>query len=574
MNTQNQCTILALSGVWHEGSVACLQNSALSYLASERVTRKKYAGLTDPESLEVLLQSLGIRLDNVDTVAWVGTQNFNNTHIHGHSLQDYFRQISQGKKHLLLDHHTAHQASSYYTSDFDEALVLSIDDVGDGLSARLAIGRGDSLTQIDQMDAQFSLGRLWEAVNILLGFSGANDSGKTMALTAWGKEPKYLSFLESLIRYDSYFPQFADSEKNPSQLHQMFGNTFNGNAVLANYLSTQLDIPFASQILHGCLGSKTPPADLAPILQDYYDLVLSLQEFTSKTIATIIQKAAKEHAIFNVCLAGGVALNGISNTHLLEHTDIQKLHVPPMVSDCGLSIGAVLFARNMVEKKSYRTAHPFIPYSGPVFTQDINATLEKYDREIEVSYPTSIEQETAKLLSAGNIVGWYQGQSEIGPRALGNRSILAHPGKVGMKNRINQIIKKRESFRPFAPSVLAEYADEYFELSKKLSQSPYMLFIAPVKEDKQDIISEIMHEDKTGRLQTVHKEINSKYHLLISEFYKITGIPLVLNTSFNDNAEPIVHTPEDAMICFLENNIDYLVLENVLIKPKQKSNPT
>jgi carbamoyltransferase len=568
MNQTTHNSVVAVAGIWHEGSVAHLHNTSLSYLATERVTRKKYAGLTDPDSLKLLLQSMQIDTNSVDTYIWVGTQNYHNTHIHGHELQDYFESLSQGKTHLLLDHHMAHQASSYYTSNFDEALVLSIDDVGDGLSGRLAIGRGDTLTQIDQMDAQFSLGRLWEAVNILLGFSGANDSGKTMALTAWGKTPRYLPFLNNLVRYDSYFPQFADSEKNPPQLHQMFGNTFNGNAVLANYLSVQLDIPFASPLLHTYLG-KTPPAEFAHIFEDYYDLVLSIQEFTSQTIAKIIQNAAKKYGINNVCLAGGVSLNGVSNTHLLEQSEVHNLHVPPMVSDCGLSIGGVLWVKNMLEKKSFRTAHPFIPYSGPAFTSAIEGVLHKYQKDIEIMHPESIEKTTAQLLSEGNIIGWYQGQSEIGPRALGNRSILAHPGKAGMKDRINHIIKKRESFRPFAPSVLAEHAHVYFELSEKLRESPYMLFIAPVKTDKQELVREIMHEDKTGRLQTVHKEINPKYHNLINEFYSLTGIPLILNTSFNDNAEPIVHTPEDAMICFLENNIDYLVLEDVLIKPKK-----
>ncbi len=568
MNTTTN-SILALSGIWHEGSISLLRDGTLSYLAAERVTRKKYAGLTDTTCIQALFDSLKVAPAEVDAYIWVGTQNYENTHIHGSELRELFESLSQGKHRHILDHHTAHQSSAFFTSNYNEALVLSLDDVGDGLSGRLAIGKDNTLTQVAEMNAQFSLGRLWEAANILLGFNGSNDSGKTMALSAWGKTPRYLPFLKNLLSPDdSLFPHFGTTEDNPPILHRMFGNTFNGNVVLANYISTQLNIPFASPLLHSYLGKEAPHQYL-PLLEDYYDFVLSIQEFTSLIISSIVQKAIHTYQIQNVCLAGGVALNGISNTHLLRHTDTTHLHVPPMVSDCGLSIGAVLWYQNVHEKTAFRTPYPFIPYSGPTFANEIEEVLLKYQDQIVVQHPESIEEKTAELLAQGKIIGWFQGASEIGPRALGNRSIIAHPGIAGIKKHINKIIKKRESFRPFAPSILAEHAHEYFVLSDKLTESPYMLFIAQVHEDKQQKVAEIMHEDKTGRLQTVHREINEKYHKLISAFHKQTGLPLVLNTSFNDNAEPIVHTPEDAMICFLENDIDYLVLEDALISPKK-----
>lgn len=562
--------VLAIGGHWHEGSIAVLYNNSFDYCALERLNRVKCSGFESISSIEHLLDTIHVPLNEIDTVIWVGSDTYRYTSVYGSEMKQWFDTLD--KETVIVDHHDAHCASSYYTSEFSDAIVLSLDDTGDGLSGKLAIGNGTQLTQVDAMPSVFSLGRLWEAINIILGYRGPNDSGKTMALSAWGKQPKYLEFFRSLVSEKDFFFQYAHSEDLPPAVTKMFGHTLNGNVILATYIATHLELMILGSHLHSKLG--TSDQRYHDTLQDYYDLVLSLQIFTNEVANSIVSKAMQTTETSNLCLAGGVSLNGIMNNSLANDLPLTGIHVPPMVSDCGLSIGGLLWHLNMDKTEPYRLSTPFIPYSGPVSTDtQIQDVLAEFSTEIEWCRSDNLHDDVADLLAEGSIVGWYQGSSEIGPRALGNRSILAHPGTGTMKDRLNAIIKKREAFRPFAPAVLEEEAERYFELPSILTHSPYMLFIADVRSEYADTIKDVLHTDMTARVQTVSNQMNPSFYALIQAFFKKTGIPIVLNTSFNDNDEPIVFSPTDAMVCFLENDLDHLALGSYIITRTSSSAP-
>ncbi len=559
--------ILSIAGFSHEGNISTYVNDAFKYVALERLNRSKNSGLRSMQDLDFCLKFVEAQISDIDTAIWVEKSAYTNSLFGPTEIKKWFETLSKSKKTHIIDHHHAHQANSYYTSSFDNALVVSVDDVGDGISLRLSIGSDNKLTDIGYIDAQLSLGRLWEGVNILLGYDGPDNSGKTMALSAYGKSAKYFDFFSQLIEQtETGLFRFKASESFPPIVHKMFGQTYNGNYAIANYISINTGLAIMSREMRLDLGIPEPKVLNTTQLQDYYDLVLSLQKFTNYFMSSIIQYHIKKTNIRNVCLSGGVALNSVMNSYILENTDAENVYIPPSCSDCGLSIGGLLFYRNNIQQEDFRL-NPFLPYY--TIENEINEDiLKKFSDKVVYKKIDGIAKQTAQLIAKGKIVGWYQGGSEIGPRALGHRSILAHPGYPGMKDKINKQIKHREIFRPFAPVVLENRVSEYFRMPKGLLKSPYMLFVVDIKPEMLDKVLEIAHYDNTGRVQTINEEQNKLLCNVISEFEKITGLPVLLNTSFNGNSEPIVHSPEDAIRCFLTNKIDHLVMGNYLLSPK------
>jgi carbamoyltransferase len=446
-----------------------------------------------------------------------------------------------------VEHHRAHLASAFFCSPFDEAAVLSIDGFGDFVSTMWARGRGASLEVIGSVGYPHSLGILYTAITQWLGFPKYGDEGKVMGLAPYG-QPRYLDRLRPAVsltddgfRLDTSF----------------FTHASEGVAMTWDAGSPQIGRLFTPRLLEE-LGPPREPD--APLTEHHHDVAATLQALTEEVVLHLCRLVHRATGARRLCLAGGVALNSVANGKIRSSTPFEEVFIQPAAGDGGTSLGAALWVQHQVlgRPRSFVMAHAS---TGPAFDdaqckQAIDrASLDGVAVEHLVDDAARAAR-TARAIADGRVVGWFQGQMELGPRALGNRSVLADPRRAEMKDLLNRRIKHREPFRPFAPAVLAERAGEWFVDAQP---SPAMLLVLPFRPEKRALVPAVAHVDGSGRLQTVERAHNPRYYDVIAAFERATGVPLVLNTSFNEN-EPIVCTPDEALACFQRTAMDVLVL--------------
>src|SRR6202047_33298 len=455
-----------------------------------------------------------------------------------------------------IEHHTAHLASAFFVSPFDHAAVLSADGLGDLASAMWAAGNGPRMHILGETTFPHSLGMYYTALTQYLGFWKFGDEYKVMGLAAYG-QPEFLDEFQRIVRTNGrtgftlgldYFshhrtgPELTWREADkPPELGRMF-----------------------SEHLEKRMGTTRPATE--PVCGRHHNIAATMQARLEEVYFDLLRKLHQRSKQKAICLAGGVAFNCVANGKIFTETPFEKAYVQPAAGDAGLAVGAAFFVEHQIlgRPRQFVMEHA---YWGPGYSAAqmrsalAGAGMVAPDYEVRTLHEEEVAGQTAQLISEGKIVGWFQGRAEWGPRALGNRSIVADPRRADMKEILNRRIKHREIFRPFAPSILAEATGEWFD---KSHPSPFMTLAYPVRPEKRALIPAPTHVDGTGRLQTVTKEANPRYHALISAFRDHTGVPVVLNTSFNDN-EPIVCRPEEAIDCFLRTQMDALVLGDFLI---------
>jgi len=451
-------------------------------------------------------------------------------------LEKMSGRVIPGDRFIQVEHHLAHAAGAFYSSGFHEAAILTLDGYGEEESSLWAVGNGDRICPGGSVKLPTSLGVLYQVITAYLGFHSFGDEYKVMGLSSYG---------------------------NPGPFSPVFDElavSLPGGA----YSTENLSVP-----------------DLLPRLQNHFGHIPGRGEFSRKTadIAAALQRKLeeiirhtvsflkKQYPVSNLCLSGGVGLNACANGALLRSGLFDRIFIQPAASDDGASLGAALYALHHQLDFKRRTPVRHV-YWGPRYDSDgIKKALRDCPR-VKWSKESNIEEITAGLLEEGKIVGWFQGRMEMGPRALGARSILVDPRFAGLRETLNEKIKNREGFRPFAPSVLKSRAPEFFDIPGDLS-SPFMLLTFDTHKQKRELIPAVVHVDGSARLQTVTPEDNPRYHNLLQEFYRRTGIPLLLNTSFNRAGEPIVNSPRDALDCFLKCGMDALVIEDYLVLPRE-----
>jgi carbamoyltransferase len=448
-----------------------------------------------------------------------------------------------------VEHHQAHVASAFFVSPFQDAAILSVDGFGDFASTMLAEGHGNHFEVLERIIYPHSLGIFYTAVTQWLGFPEYGDEGKVMGLAPYGK-PRYLAKMHELVRLDGPLFQLGLDYFT----HDKEGVDMNwdaGSPTIGKIYSEQLVELFG------------PPREKhAEITDTYADVAASLQAMLEEAYLHLAETLWGRTRLPNLCLAGGVALNAVANGRLLPETPFEQLYIQPAAGDSGTAVGAAYYVWNQVlgRPRGFVMEHA---YTGPQFTDDeIRAALEEAGLPAERLDDDALFPAVAERIAAGDVVGWFQGRMEFGPRALGHRSIVADPRSESMKDVLNARIKHREPFRPFAPSILAERVGHWYEQDYP---SPFMVLVYKTAADKRGRVPAVNHVDDTGRVQSVEARVEPRYHRLISEFERQTGVPILLNTSFNEN-EPIVMTPRDALETFLKTKMDVLALGNFVVR--------
>ncbi len=449
-----------------------------------------------------------------------------------------------------VEHHRSHLASAFFASPFDEAALLSIDGSGDFTTTMIGIGNGNNIKVLDSVDFPHSIGFFYTAFTQLLGFPHYGDEYKVMGMAPYG-EPKYLEKLNDVVHLtkDGLFKLNLKYFRSGTQGVISYGDD--------NVPKVEL---MYSDLMVKQFGEPRKKSD--PLTQYHKDLAASVQRITEKVIFHILENLQKKTGLMNVCIAGGVAQNSVANGKIISNTSFKNVYIPSAGHDAGISVGAALYVQHQTLKQPRQPAIK-TAYTGSRFSNnEIKASLAEKNISFSEFEDSVLFEKITECLVKGGVVGWFNGRAEFGPRALGGRSILADPRRNDAKEILNSKIKRRESFRPFAPSILKEYVSEYFELTDEV---PFMEKVFLIKKEKRSEIPAVTHVDGTGRLQTVDKEISPRYYALIESFRKKTGIPILLNTSFNEN-EPIVNSPTEALDCYLRTNMDMLVLENIVVE--------
>ncbi len=448
-----------------------------------------------------------------------------------------------------VEHHRSHLASAFFASPFEDAAILSIDGSGDFSTTMTATGHGNQMQVLDSVDFPHSVGLFYTAFTQLIGFPHYGDEYKVMGLAPYG-EPRYVERLKDVLVFDSNGSFHLNQKYFRSAKSGIVGYGDDHIPVVAPLYSDYMVEQF------GAVRKKDEQ-----LTQYHKDLGASVQRITELLIFHILNALQKKTGLKNICMAGGVAQNSVANGKLSRNTGFENIYIPSAGHDAGISMGAALYVYNQ-ELKQPRQAPVYSAFTGSRFS---NEEIEQYLKSRNISYTHYPESEiyevvANQLINAG-VVGWFNGRAEFGPRALGARSIIADPRRADAKELLNSKIKRRESFRPFAPSILKEYVSEYFEVNDEV---PFMEKVFPIRAEKRALIPAVTHVDGTGRLQSVDRLVAPRYYQLIEAFRQKTGIPILLNTSFNEN-EPIVNSPEHALDCFLRTSMDMLVLENCVI---------
>jgi len=574
--------ILGINAYHGDASAALLKDGeVLLAIEEERLNRKKHCAGFPVLAIQACLKQEGLTISDIDHIA-ISTDPSANlkekvlysltriTKIHK-MLRDRLSKVTKTRDlrsdlafHLGIEktqikaeihnveHHLAHMASAFFSSPFKESIVLSLDGMGDFVSAKWGFGKNGKFSDDDQVEYPHSIGYLYTATTQFLGFPYYGDEGKVMGLAPYG-EPKFLEEFRKIITTDSKtigYKLNLDYFLHHSQGIEMQWD--DGQPTIGRMYSDKFIEVFGSAREYG-----------SEYTQHYIDIAASMQRRVEEVCLEMIQKLSEKYNSSTICLAGGVVFNSVMNGKIRLETSIRDIYIHPNAGDGGTSLGSAQFVYhqllNQPVKQSIEHAYLGLEYSD----SQIKEALNKFGIN-DFDYLTDQElfDQTALSISEGKVVGWFQGRMEWGPRALGSRSIVADPRRTDMKDILNERIKKREKFRPFAPSVIDSSISEYFEQDYP---SPTMLMVYQVKEEKRAVLPAITHVDGSGRLQTVHKEHHPKYYGLIESFGKLTGVPVVLNTSFNEN-EPVVCTPEDAIECFLRTKMDVLAIGNYIIQ--------
>lgn len=447
-----------------------------------------------------------------------------------------------------IEHHRSHLASAFFASPYDEAACISIDGSGDFTTTMTGIGKGNNIEVLSSLDFPHSLGIFYTAFTQLLGFPHYGDEYKVMGMAPYG-QAKYTDKLLDVIQCtdDGLFklnlPYFRKGTSGVISYDENF-------------------VPIVAPMFSNLMVEKFGPQRKKEeeLTQYHKDLAASVQAATEKVIFHMLQHLHKKTGLHSVCIAGGVAQNSVANGKITTNTGFKHVYIPSAGHDAGISMGAALF----VQHQQLGMDRTFInsAYTGSRFSnEEIKLAVEKHNLEYEELDDEILFDKITDCLINGGVAGWFSGRAEFGPRALGGRSIIADPRRIDAKEILNLKIKRRESFRPFAPSILKEYVKDYFEIDEPV---PFMEKVFHIKKEMQAEIPAVTHVDGTGRLQTVDENISPRYYALIECFRRKTNIPILLNTSFNEN-EPIVNTPEEAIQCFLRTNMDMLIMENILL---------
>ena len=570
---------------YHGDSSACLvtDGQIINAIEEERINRIKHWAGFPAEAIKWCLADAKIGIQDVDYIA---VSRNPSAHLHKKILRTLTRtpslnflknrlsnvtKISEIKSQIAkalnvdvsvikaevenIEHHLAHIGSSFLVSPFSEAACVTVDGFGDFVSSMRGIGKEKDIKIFDWVEFPHSLGIFYTAMTQFLGFWNYGDEYKVMGLSAYGK-PTYMNKMRELVKIknnglfelDTYF--FLHDKEGVEMVWE------NGQPVIGKLFSDKLVELFDKS------RDKTEE-----ITEHYQNIASSVQQMYEEAFFHILHDTYKKTKVDNLTLAGGCIQNSLANGKIKQTTPFKEVYIPPASYDAGTAIGAAMYLWNTIHKKP-RTFIMESPYLGPEFTtsviqNQINVSslkekgylIELTKKEIELC------QRTAKYIANGKIIGWFQGRTEFGPRALGNRSILVDPRRKEMKDILNERIKRREWFRPFAPSILEDKVSDWFEDNASV---PFMERVYKIKTNKQSLIPAVCHADGTGRLQTVSSKTNPRYYNLIKQFEITTQVPILLNTSFNDN-EPIVNTPKDAIECFLSTKMDVLVLGDFLI---------
>ena len=562
---------LGISCYYHDSAAALLKDGhVIAAVEEERFSRKKFDDSFPKMAIEWCLKEAKITpseihsvafydkpvlkferlLDNYLAVSPRGLFSFLDTipkwlHKRLWIKNDITKLLKGFKGDIIFpEHHMSHAAHTFYTSPFDESAILTVDGVGEWTTTSFGYAKNNSIKLTNDIRWPHSLGFFYSAFTYFLGFQVNEGEYKLMGLSAYGK-PKY---------YDLILDNLIDVKKDGSIHLDMSYFVFHYDKVMTNDLFAKL------------FGISPRKKD-EKAEQIHFDIGASAQKVLEDILLKMVNHVYEKFKKKNLCLGGGVALNGVANYRILKESSFDNVHIPPSPGDGGSAVGCAQYLyyihhnnQRIVEKDMGKTIRENI-YVGTSYNDEkITEFLDSKKISYEKLERIELLKKVAQLIADGNIVGWYQGKMEWGPRALGCRSILADPRKAEMKDILNEKIKHRESFRPFAPSILEEYVSEYFEIDRS---SPYMLIVVPVK--KPEKIPAVTHVDGTGRLQTVNKDANPLYYDLISEFYKITGIPVIINTSMNVMGEPIVNTPEQAYQMIVKTDMDCIEMGNNLI---------
>lgn len=465
-------------------------------------------------------------------------------------LEKLFGTDSIRAKIHRVEHHKAHVASSFFSSGFDKAAILSIDGFGDFVSTMAAVGEGTKIKILNRVVFPHSLGILYNAVTQFLGFPKYGDEGKVMGLAPFG-EPAYMDVFRDMVKLGRGLSFTLNTDYFGHQEEALEDVWEEGSPIVKRIWSDKMA---------KALGPAREP--MSKIEKRHEDIAMSLQVMLEEMVIELLKRLKEKTGMENLCLSGGVAFNSVMNGRIRRERIFEKIYIPPAAGDAGTSLGGAQWVWHQVLKKPREFVMEHA-YTGTHYSQaQIEALLKSRGENYRVLDEETLIKTTVDKIIEGKVVGWFQGRMEFGPRALGNRSILVDPRKAEMKEILNARIKHREPFRPFAPSVLAERAGEWFEVG---DPNPFMLMVHPVLPEKRKLVPAITHVDGSGRLQTVHKETNRIYWELIKEFERRTGVPMLLNTSFNEN-EPIVCSPEDALDCFKRTKMDVLVMGNAMLE--------
>jgi carbamoyltransferase len=438
---------------------------------------------------------------------------------------------------LFIPHHKSHAASAFFASPFEEAAIVTIDAVGEWISTAIHYGKGNEIKTLKLINFPHSLGLFYSTITSYLGFKVLSDEYKVMGLAAWGK-PIYYTKFKKLIDFN---------DDGSFKLNMKYFSYTHSERMFSDELIKEFGKP---RKYDGKIGKK------------HMDIAASLQKITEDIILRIVRHAYDLTKSENLCMAGGVALNSVANGKILMSKIFKNVFFQPAATDAGGAMGAALYAYNRVlgEKRKYVMKNAFL---GPKFSdKEIREFLETRNTKFERLSEKEIIKTTAEAIAKDKIVGWFQDRMEVGPRALGHRSILANPSNPKMKAILNEKVKHREWFRPFAPSLLLDEVERYFEFNLDM---PFMIITLPVKKERRREIISATHIDGTARPQTTIPRREKIYHDLIEKFYSLTGIPAIINTSFNLRGEPIVCLPEDALNDFMKTRMDYLILGNYLL---------
>ena len=594
-------TILGISAFYHDSAAALVKDGVIiSAAQEERFSRRKHDARYPFNAIDFILKDANLKLNEIDYIVffekpflkferlletymafapkgfksfalsmpiWLREKLFQKNFLFD-KLKQHDENFKDIEKIKFSEHHYSHAASAFFPSPFKDAVILTLDGVGEWATTTVAIGKENNLKMLKEIHFPHSLGLLYSAFTYYTGFKVNSGEYKVMGLAPYGS-PKYKNLIiEKLMDLKS-------------------DGSFRLNMDYFNYAT---GLTMTNEKFSKLFGEPVRDPSKEKLNQFHMDIAASIQAVTEEIVIKLTKSIANEYGIKNLCLAGGVALNCVANGKILKEKIFQNIWIQPAAGDAGGSLGAALayWHKELGKPRKIFRDQMKGSYLGPKFSEN---QIEKELKGLKAIFKKLSNQEiissTAKELANNKTVGWFQGRMEFGPRALGGRSILADPRSEKMQKELNLKIKYRESFRPFAPSIMREHLSEWFNLD---CDSPYMLLVAEVNKSKQINMSDddknlfgieklnvrrssipaITHVDYSARIQTVHKETNPMYHNLLNEFNKITNCPVLVNTSFNVRGEPIVCSVEDAFNCFMGTNLDILVIENfILFKDEQ-----